>query len=114
MKHNNNAFKSTIPPSQYKPNSITLTALNPYDDPKFEPLELCFGDEETILNREKIEGDNPTISRNQQAVLSLEEGRWYLENKSSLLTTALVLKEKHELKSGDIIMIGNRIFEVTI
>lgn len=113
IKHNaQNAFKKTISPAQFKLASITLTAINPYEDPNFEPLQLNFS-EETILRRENVEAENPTISRNQQAVLSLEEGRWYLLNKAAGMSTALVLKEKHELQAGDVILIGNRIFEIS-
>lgn len=109
-----NAFKKTISPGQFKRNQIRFSALNPYEDPSFEPLDLQFNEESNLLNRASVEADNPTISRNQHALLTMEDGKWYLENKSSALATSLVLTGKHEIHDGDIVIIGNRIFKISI
>jgi hypothetical protein len=112
--NSDNAFKKTVAPGQFKRNQIRFSALNPYEDPSFEPLELQFCEDENLLNRASVEADNPTISRNQHALLTVEDGKWYLENKSSALATSLVLTGKHEIQDGDIVIIGNRIFKISI
>ena len=112
--NNGNAFKKTVSPGQFKRNQIRFSALNPYNDPTFEPLDLLFNEESNLLNRASVEVDNPTISRNQHALLTMEDGKWYLENKSSALATSLVLTGKHEIQDGDIVIIGNRVFKISI
>lgn len=109
-----NSFKKTVAPGRFTRNQIRFSALNPYEDPSFEPLELQYCEEENLLNRASVEADNPTISRNQHALLTMENGKWYLENKSSALATSLVLAGKHEIQDGDIVIIGNRIFKISI
>lgn len=110
----NNEFKKTVPPSQFKRGKIQLTAINAYDIADFIPLTLSFTEEEILLNRSNVEADNPTISRKEHALLTQEGGKWFLENKSPGLATSLVLTKKHELQPGDIVIIGDRIFKVTI
>lgn len=108
-----NEFRKTIAPGRHKRNKINLTALNAYDENDFVPLALTFSDERNLLKRDNVEADNPTISRNEHAMLSLEDGKWYLENRSSGLATSLVLTKKHELQPGDIVIIGDRVFEIS-
>lgn len=103
----------TISPGMHRRHQINLTAVNNYGDPKFISLDLTFNEEEVTLNRTNVEADNPTISRNQHALLTFEDDKWFLENKSSSLSTSLVLTRKHEIQSGDIIIIGDRTFEVS-
>lgn len=106
-------FKRTISPGMHRRLQINFSALNAYGDPKFIPLDLTFSEEEVLLNRTNVEADNPTISRNLHAMLTNEDGKWFLENKSSSMATSLVLTKKHELQPGDIVIIGDRIFEVS-
>lgn len=106
-------FKKTISPGMHRRLQINFSALNTYEDPKFIPLELTFSEEEVLLNRTNVEADNPTISRSQHALLTNEDGKWFLENKSSSMATSLVLTKKHELQPGDIVIIGDRTFEVS-
>lgn len=106
-------FKRTISPGMHRRLQINFSALNAYGDPRFIPLDLTFSEEEVLLSRANVEADNPTISRNQHALLTNEDGKWFLENKSSSMATSLVLTKKHELQPGDIVIIGDRIFEVS-
>lgn len=108
-----NEFKKTIAPGRHKRNKINLTAINAYDENDFVPLALTFSDEQNLLKRDNVEADNPTISRSEHAMLSLENGKWFLENRSSGLATSLVLTQKHELQPGDIVIIGDRVFEIS-
>ena len=44
-------------------------------------------------------------------MLSFEEGEWFIENRSEMHTTYIRVGEKVKIKSGDIIVLGNREFE---
>ena len=63
------------------------------------------------LNRGNTEPGNQTITSKIQAELSFENDQWYLQDKSTLKTTYVYAGEKTALKSGDVIVLGNRMFE---
>lgn len=100
----------------------------PQPEPEVRPrfsLELIRRDEESprvtdkkdfdalsvVLNRQNTEPDNNSITSHQQAVLSFENGKWYIEDKSSFKTTFIRVTKKTELEDGDIIVLGNREFK---
>lgn len=64
-----------------------------------------------VLNRFNTEESNRTITSQEQAVLSSEDGEWYIENRSIYQTTCLVLNRKIKLEEGDIIILGDRKFK---
>jgi hypothetical protein len=66
------------------------------------------------LNREILEPDNRSISNVLQAQLHFVDGKWMLEDRSIHQTTFLLLREPHELKNGDVILMGDRKFTVNI
>jgi len=66
---------------------------------------------QVILNRDNTEQNNPSITSRQQAVITNSEGRWYIEDKSEQKTTFVQAAQKIELHDGDIILLGNRLFE---
>jgi len=70
---------------------------------------LVFSGEEIILNRDNTDEGNMTITSKEQAVLTYENKKWYLQDRSEQKTTFVT--EKIELKPGDIIVLGNRRFE---
>ena len=72
---------------------------------------LVFSGEEIILNRDKTDEGNMTITSKEQAVLTYENKKWYLQDRSEQKTTFVYTTEKIELKPGDIIVLGNRRFE---
>ena len=63
-----------------------------------------------VLNRDNTEPTNRTITSRQQAVLSNEDGKWFIENRSDYGTTYIVANRKIELQTGDIIILGDRSF----
>lgn len=64
-----------------------------------------------VLNRFNTEETNRTITSQEQAVLSNEDGEWFLENRSMYQTTYLALNRKVKLEEGDIIVLGDRKFK---
>ena len=63
------------------------------------------------LHRGNTEPDNQTITSKTQAELIFENDKWYIQDKSALKTTYVYAGEKKELKPGDVIVLGNRLFE---
>ena len=66
---------------------------------------------EVILSRENTEPGNPSITSQEQAVVTCSDGHWYIENRSEQKTTFVLATKKIELHDGDIILLGNRLFE---
>lgn len=64
-----------------------------------------------VLNRFNTEETNRTITTQEQAVLTNEDGDWYIENRSIYQTTYLMLNRKIKLEEGDIIILGDRKFK---
>lgn len=63
-----------------------------------------------VLNRANTEPNNNSITSKEQAILTYENGAWYIEDRSRLQTTYLYVAEKTKLKDGDTIILGNRKF----
>ena len=72
---------------------------------------LRFAGDVIQLNRGNTEPGNQTITSKIQAELSFENDQWYLQDKSTLKTTYIYAGEKTALKPGDVIVLGNRMFE---
>ncbi len=71
-----------------------------------------FSEKENILNRNTpILQNNMTISQEKHAVLSQENGDWYIEDFSSTKRTFVIVREKTKLEDGDIIILGNKFIE---
>jgi hypothetical protein len=103
----NNAGRKTVRPGKRHYCSLTLIP-----DEK-EPVNvdpLSFSGEEIILNRTNTEPENVTITSKEQAVLTCENKRWFIQDRSELKTTYLYVSGKTELKPGDIIVLGDRRF----
>lgn len=66
---------------------------------------------QVVLNRDNTERNNQSITSRQQAVISNNDGHWYIEDKSEQRTTFVQAAQKIELHDGDIILLGNRLFE---
>lgn len=89
---------------------FVLTPLQRMNERKVaEPVEL--EGSEVVLTRDNTEPDNPSITSKAQAVISHADGHWYIENCSEQKTTFVMANEKIELHNGDIILLGNRMFE---
>lgn len=75
-----------------------------FDEQEYEGKEV-------VLNRDNTEPGNPSITSRQQAVITNVDGHWYIEDKSDQKTTFVQAAQKLELHDGDIILLGNRLFE---
>lgn len=73
--------------------------------------ELEYDGKEVILNRGNTEQSNSSITSRQQAVVTRVDGHWYIEDRSEQKTTFVQAAHKLELHDGDIILLGNRLFE---
>lgn len=64
-----------------------------------------------VLNRDNTDSNNPSITSKEQAILSCVEGQWYIEDKSEQHTTFVQPSSPIPIKDGDLILLGNRLFE---
>ena len=62
------------------------------------------------MNRANLDEDNNTITSKLQAVLTCEDGQWFVEDRSQQKTTFVRSEGKMALKDGDVILMGNRQF----
>lgn len=62
------------------------------------------------LNRANTDPKNSTITTQVQAVVSHENDKWYIEDKSELKTTLVRAARKIELQNGDWVLLGNQLF----
>lgn len=86
-----------------------LTLIPEIDELITSATKVYEGDN-IILNRENTEPKNQSITGKEHALITRENGHWYIENKSKSNTTYLVVGRKFELESGDVIILGNRRF----
>lgn len=63
------------------------------------------------LNRSNTDPNNHTITSKEQALLTHEGGSWYIEDRSEQRTTLIRVGKKTKLETGDVIVLGNRMFE---
>lgn len=75
----------------------------------YEPVS--YSGESIILNRANTDSNNNSITSREQALISYENGEWFIENKSDLQTTLIRVDRKLKLEDGDVIVLGNRMFE---
>lgn len=78
---------------------------------RHELEEREYEGESVTLNRANTEEGNPSITSRQQAVVSRVDGRWYIEDTSEQRTTFVQAARRTELHDGDLILLGNRLFE---
>lgn len=74
-------------------------------------VDLEYEGREVILTRDNTEADNSSITSHEQALLSYNNGKWSIEDKSEQGTTFVRASRKIELNNGDVILLGNRLFE---
>lgn len=72
---------------------------------------ITYSGQVIVLNRDNTDPNNQTITSKEQAVLIHENGSWYIEDHSERNTTMIRVSRKTKLESGDIIALGNRLFE---
>lgn len=76
--------------------------------------ELEYEGKSIVLTRSNTEPENDSITSQTQAVITNIDGHWFLEDKSELGTTFVRASKKVELSEGDVILLGNRLFEFHI
>ena len=79
------------------------------EDVNYNPI--TYSGDTIILNRSNTDANNNSITSREQAVLTCEDGEWYIENRSDLRTTFIRVNGRIKLTSGDIIVLGTREFE---
>lgn len=109
-------FGGTINPyagvSGYTPIShcVLKPVIFPGEDLRDVPKEVNLKGNHTELNRQLLDPDNNTITSKVQAVLTCKDGKWYIQDQSAQKTTYVYAGEPVPLKTGDIILMGNRTF----
>ena len=81
------------------------------ENERHQPQELSFSGDEVVLNRGNLEQNNLSITSRTQATITCEDGRFYIIDGSDFKTTFVQAKNKTELHDGDIILMGDRMFE---
>lgn len=75
-----------------------------------EGCELSFSGNNVVLNRDNTDPKNSTITSQEQASLTFENGKWSIEDKSEYKTTFVQASRKIELQPGDLILLGNQLY----
>ena len=83
----------------------------PGEDKRDVLAECAFQGECNNLNRGNLDPNNNTITTNVQATLTCKDGKWYIQDRSALKTTFVRAAEATPIKTGDVILMGNRTFE---
>lgn len=110
---NRNGFKGTVNPymmnMEMEPTFILKPLKKVNERHDFEEQE--YEGSEVVLKRDNTDANNPSITSRQQAVITHKDGVWYIEDKSEQKTTFVQASRKVELHDGDLILLGNRLFE---
>lgn len=72
---------------------------------------ISYSGTQVMLNRANTDPNNQSITSKEQALLTNDGRAWYIEDKSALHSTYVRVSKKTRLKSGDVILLGNRLFE---
>ena len=93
--------------------SFTLTPLSGKTRiPEGNPIK--FAGNEIELNRGNTAPENATITSKTQAIVTLEDGKWFITDGSELRSTFVQASRKIELKKDDIILIGNQLYRFDV
>jgi hypothetical protein len=90
---------------------FTLEPIKRDDEMVFNLEKCTFDTPQVVLNRQNTDPENSSITSRQQAIMSFEDGKWYIEDRSSFKTTFIRVTKKTELQEGDIIVLGDRAFK---
>ena len=108
------------------PRNVPRGTFNPYtqplvETPKFKLTSVPrhtettgqtteFEGESVALKRGNLDKENYTISSQEHATVENIDNRWFISNKSSLKTTYIQVNSMTEIKDGDVVLIGDRMF----
>ena len=110
---NKGVFRGTINPYMMNLETEPTFTLKPLKrlNERHDFEEQEYEGKEIVLTRENTEQNNSSITSRQQALVTRVDGRWYIEDRSEQKTTFVQASHKTELHDGDIILLGNRLFE---
>jgi hypothetical protein len=103
-------FNATVNPWSQKKGQRFLLRPLPREGEQLHVV-LPFEGETVDLNRSNLEPSNTTITSKMQAQIVFRDGVWYISNKSQQNTTFLRIDGEISLKKGDILLLGDRLFE---
>lgn len=108
------------------PRSVPRGTFNPYTQPLLETPKfkltsiprhtettgqsMQFEGDSVALKRGNLDKENYTISSQEHATIDNIDNRWFISNKSSLKTTYIQVNSMTEIKDGDVVLIGDRMF----
>jgi hypothetical protein len=104
-----NPGNATLPVFDKEP-AFILKHLKDTNEIDSEKKILEFQGKSNFLNRSNLDPDNLTITSKVQAEINYINGQWYLENKSALGTTFILVNKPTKIAKGDIIVLGNKKF----
>lgn len=84
-----------------------IKKVNEHKEPSINEYE----GKDIVLERANTDPDNGSITSQGQARLTNVDGAWFIEDMSEQKTSFLQVARKTEIKDGDIILLGNRLFE---
>ena len=73
---------------------------------------LNYEGENIVLNRDNTDPKNKTITSQEQAIVTFENGRWFIEDHSEYKTTFVQAARKMELQKGDLILLGTQLYRI--
>lgn len=73
---------------------------------------LSYEGESIVLNRDNTDPKNKTITSQEQAVVTFENGKWFIEDHSEYKTTFVQAARKMELQKGDLILLGTQLYRI--
>lgn len=92
-----------------RPESSYLVAISLDEEKELRKIKLQ--GKEVLLDRAMLDPANTSISRNGHANIYLQDGSWYIENKTTLKTTFVQVSKPVKLKDGDVILMGDSLFK---
>ena len=103
--------KDTVRPKRKgeKEGRFVLTPISE-DNGMSEGESKVYDGNKVVLNRENTDPRNTTITSQVQAIVSRENGQWFIEDQSELRTTFVQAARKTEIRGGDLILMGNQLF----
>lgn len=104
-------FRKTVRPQRKgeKEGKFTLTPISE-ETGLPEGETLSFEGNETSLNRNNTDPKNSTITSLEQAKICFKDGKWGIVDSSEYKTTFVQASQSIELKSGNLILLGNQLY----
>lgn len=113
MNGGNKGYRGTINPYMMNLETEPSFVLKPVKrmNERHELDELEFEGKSVSLSRDNTESNNASITSREQAVVTNQDGHWFIEDKSEQKTTFVQAAQRIELHEGDLVLLGNRLFE---